>query len=104
MSQRRCLSSMEKVGFGRARLPSGDGGDDADFVGFLHGGGLIFEEADVFAANVDIHEAADVAGLVADTIPDTREGGFEVVDDFADGRAGGADALEVIGEFAKRGG
>lgn len=82
-------------------LASGDGGNDADFVGFLYGSGVIIEETDVFAVDEDVDETADVPLVVADPIFEAGEGFVEVVDEFADGFARGAHFVEIVREFAE---
>jgi hypothetical protein len=97
------LSTINYQPATRWRLASGNGGHDADLVLFLDDGGFFFEEADVFVVDEDVHEAADVAGVVDDTLSEAREGLVEAVDDFADIRAGGLDDLKLVGELAEWG-
>ena len=85
-------------------LPPGDGGDDAHFVSVLHGRGALFEEADVFVVHENIHEATDVALLIADAFAQAGESLVEIVEQFSDVRAGGGDDFEIVGKFAEWGG
>ena len=85
-------------------LPSGNGRHDADFVVVFHRCGFLLEKADVFAVDEDVHKAADVAGFVADAVFEAGEGLVEIVEQFADGGAGGADFFEFVGELAERSG
>ena len=61
-------------GFGAA---TGYGRDEHDLVAVLEGVGLAAEEADVFVVDVDVDEAAKLAGLVLDL---GGEGGEVLVD------------------------
>jgi hypothetical protein len=45
---------------------AGDGGDEHDLIAILEGVGFATEEADVFVVDVDIDEAAQLAGFVLD--------------------------------------
>ena len=53
-------SDDERTQAARALGAAGDGGDDADFVAVLEGGGEVVEEADVFAVDVDVDERLSV--------------------------------------------
>jgi len=83
---------------------SGDGGNDADFFAGLDGGFLVLEEADVFAVNVDIHEAADVAFVVEEALANAGVTLVETGEEFGDGGALNLDGVEVIGQGPERGG
>jgi hypothetical protein len=82
--------------------PTSNGGDDADFFAGFDGGFLVLEESDVFAVDVDVDEAADVALSVQKALADAGiflvEGGEEV----ADGGALDFDGVEVIGQGTER--
>ena len=53
--------------------PAGNSGDDAYFAACLEGSGEVAEEADVFAVDVDVNEAADLAVVADDALLDPGE-------------------------------
>ena len=56
---------------------AGDGWDEHDFVAILEGVGVAAEKADVFVVDVDVDEAAQLAGFVLDL---GGEGGKRSID------------------------
>ena len=74
-----------------------DRGNDADLVALFHGRIEVAEETDVLVVHEDIHEASDVALVVAQALFQAGEGLLEVVDDFTDVRAGGLHDFDVVG-------
>src|SRR5207253_9586603 len=77
--------------------------DDGDFVAVLNLRRLAVEESDVFIVEEDVHETADLAGLVADALLEAGKAPVEIVEDFADRRACGLDDFLFVGEFAEWG-
>src|SRR5437660_11237267 len=60
--------------------------DDGDFVAVLNLRRLAVEESDVFIVEEDVHETADLAGLVADALLEAGKAPVEIVEDFSDRR------------------
>ena len=82
-------------------LASSDGWNDADLVAVFHGSGFFLLEADVFIVDEDIHETANIALLVADTLDEAWVGGIEGVENVADVGSGGLNDFLIVGEFAQ---
>ena len=82
-------------------LASSDGRNDADLVAVFHGSGFFLLEADVFIVDEDIHETANIALLVADTLDEAWVGGIEGVENVADVGSGGLNDFLIVGEFAQ---
>jgi len=59
---------------------AGDRRDQHDFIAVLEGVGLAAEEADVFVVDVDVDEAAQLAGLILDLGGERRKGGVDFGD------------------------
>ena len=57
-------------------LAPGDGRNDADFVAVFERRFLVLEEADVLFVDVNVDEAADVAGFIDQTFLDARDSGI----------------------------
>ena len=53
------------VGFAGWALAAGDCGNDANFVAIVKLGFLIVQKSDIFAINIQIKEAAQLAVLIA---------------------------------------
>src|SRR6266853_4288389 len=84
-----------------APLPARDRRDDADLVGLLHRRLFIVEKANVLVVDEHIHEAANIALLVADALFQAGKCLVEILEDFADVAAGSLDDFELVGEFAE---
>jgi len=87
----------------RIDLTSCDRWNDADFVAFLQRSGFFLQKTDVLVVNKDVHEAANISVLVADTLEESGVDGVEVCEDFADVRTSGGDEFLFIGELAEGG-
>jgi hypothetical protein len=83
-------------------LASSDGRNDADLVAVFHGSGFFLLEADVFIVDEDIHETANIALLVADSLNEARVGGVEGIENIADVGSGDFNDFLIAGEFAQR--
>ena len=83
-------------------LASSDGRNDADLVAVFNGSGFFLLEADVFIVDEDIHETANIALLVADSLNEARVGGVEGIENVADVGSGDFNDFLIAGEFAQR--
>ena len=91
------------VFIGEEELAPCDGGNNADLVSLFQWRGFFLQEANVFIVDEDIHEAANVSALIANTLEEAGVGGVEVREDFADICAGGGDEFLLIRELAEGG-
>jgi hypothetical protein len=80
-----------------------DGGNDADFVPILEGGGLVLEEANILAVHVNVQEAAQFAGLVTEASLETGVTAIESVNQAIDAGGVQGDAGLIVGELLKGG-
>ncbi len=76
---------------------AGDGRDEHDFVAILKGVGLATEEADVFVVDVDVDEAAKLAGLILDLRGERGEGGVDLGDEAGEIGSVAGELLPSIG-------
>ena len=83
---------------------AGDRGDDGDFVAFVEGGVEALEEADVFAVDEEVDEAAEFAAFVDEAFAHAGVGAFELFDEGGEGCAFGTDFGDVVGEVTEGGG
>src|SRR5207244_1212428 len=81
--------------------PAGHRGDDRDLVAGLEGAVEAEENAHVFAVDVDIDEAPDLAVILADARLEAGVGSFEAVDRGLKCLALAGDDVEVIGDGAQ---
>src|SRR6185295_11175579 len=88
----------------RSLAAAGDGRDDGDLVRVLDRRLQVLEEADVLVVGEDVHEAPDLAALVADALLDPGELRFEAGDEITDGGARGRDLFLAVRQLAQRSG
>ena len=65
---------------------------------------MVVEEANVFAVDVDVEEAAQLAVLITQAIAQTGEGAIEGLDQLIDAGGLQADGGLISGELLQRGG
>src|SRR5277367_480827 len=88
-----------------SRLTSaGNRRDDGDIVAILDLGAELVEEADVVAVQIDVHEAAQFAGVVHQTLAHPGVAAFEILDNGLDRIAFGSNFIDAGSEAAQRGG
>src|SRR5581483_328524 len=93
---------LNRSGCAAIRSAAGDGGDDAHFVGGLQRRLQGIEEADIFAVDVDVHEAPDLALLVADAVLDAGVLLLQAIDGFAERAGIGLDDAGVVRKASER--
>ena len=84
-----------------AELSASDGGHNADFVAFLHGGILIVEKANVLVVQKDVDEAADVSLFITDALSEAGIRFVQTGENLRNRRAFGRNDFFFSSEFTE---